>query len=106
MASPHRRQMTAVSSGPARCPVTFAHHDPAMSVDPYLAYDRVRGEAGPVAWSDTWGGYWVVTGYAEVRFAAQRDDIFVSRDGVAIPQGGNPFPSIPIQSDSPDTKRY
>jgi cytochrome P450 len=53
-----------------------------------------------VTWTDAHGGFWAVSGYAEVVAAAKDDDAFRSGDGVTIPRA--PFRVTPIEMDPPE----
>jgi cytochrome P450 len=83
----------------------FDHHSAEFARDPYAFYSSQRGR--PVARSDEWGGFWVVTGYAEVHRAAQDDATFLSAcPDIKIPSNTAHGRSIPIETDAPDTQRY
>jgi len=69
----------------------------------------------PVAWSDTYGGHWVVSGYQEVFDIARRADV-LSNDhdpngerrgyqGISIPQN-SPTQSGFIEMDPPEQRHY
>jgi cytochrome P450 len=50
--------------GRIACP--FDHHSADFMERHYEIYDELRGEA-PIAWSDLYGGFWIVTSYELVR---------------------------------------
>jgi cytochrome P450 len=96
-----------------RCPVTFDHHSREYATDP-VAYNRAVREQCPIAWSDSYGGFWVVTRYEDLAQVA-RDDVTFSSSvdvmdrplgtaGVTIP--GNVRPLNPITVDPPDFQLY
>jgi cytochrome P450 len=70
--------------------VDFNHHDPAMIDTSRETFAQLRAQC-PVAWTDALGGYWIVTGNAEVQQVARDDDTFssendhITRFGVAHP---------------------
>ncbi len=70
--------------------VDFNHHDPAMIGTSRETFAQLRAQC-PVAWTDALGGYWIVTGNAEVQQVARDDDTFssendhITRFGVALP---------------------
>jgi cytochrome P450 len=56
----------------ARCPVvSFDHHSQEHGADPVGSYRALR-QSAPVAWSEAYGGYWVVSDYSAL-FDAARD---------------------------------
>src|SRR5581483_5255097 len=79
--------------------------DPAFIADPYPVYARMR-ESCPVARAERFGGYWVISRYADVREAARRPEVFSSQAGIVIPPAGNPMPFIPIELDPPEHSQY
>ncbi|GLZ52143.1 cytochrome P450 [Actinomycetospora sp. NBRC 106378] len=80
-----------------------------VDLDPYAAdlteptvwevYEAAR-EAGPVAWSDRRGGFWVVTGYDDVRAVLRDAATFSSASGHRIPTDGTQR-AVPIDFDPP-----
>ena len=50
--------------GRVACP--FDHHSADFTARHFEIFDELRGEA-PIAWSDLYGGFWVVTSYELVR---------------------------------------
>lgn len=96
------------------CPVVhFDHHSPQFAQDPWSVYDELRAKS-PVAWSDTHGGFWVLTRYADVARVAKDDETFSSDHdvdgtrngylGITIPSP--PARSIPIEMDPPEFFDY
>lgn len=80
----------------------FDHHSQVHRDHSFDIYDRLR-ETAPVARADVWGGYWVLTRYADVKQVAQDDVNFSAQaDGITQP---NPAPGIsttpPIDLDPP-----
>ena len=63
----------------------FDPHDPAISADDlYARYDRLRAVC-PITRHNPHGGYWLATGYDEVRRAAMDSKTFSSANGVYLP---------------------
>jgi cytochrome P450 len=63
----------------------FDPHDPAISADDlYARYDRLRAVC-PITRHSPHGGYWLATGYDEVRRAAMDSKTFSSANGVYLP---------------------
>jgi cytochrome P450 len=83
----------------------FDNHDPNLVDNPYPVFAAMR-ERCPVAHSDQYGGFWVLTRYKEV-VAANRDaKVFISRPGVTLPSFGNPRPLIPLELDAPEHRAF
>lgn len=98
----------------------FDHHDPQFSRDPAAVYRGLRATC-PIARTDAWGGYWVVSRYADIAAIARDHETFSSASGVTIPGGdamagddggmslamlGDEFRLIPIECDPPSFYRY
>jgi cytochrome P450 len=91
----------------------FDTHDPRLAVDPYPVYARLRA-AGPVAWSQAWGGYWVAICHPEVTAAANRPETFWTSavladgtlQGVSIPALGQTRGMLPLELDPPECLEY
>lgn len=92
-----------------RCPVVhFDHHSPEHARTAANAYRQLREEA-PVCWTDTYGGFWVVSRYEDVAQVARDDATFSSLNdtnsddlafsGVIIPPAG--ALNLPIEIDPP-----
>ena len=45
------------------CPVEFDHHSRAFASDPWTPLEEFR-ETCPVAYSENYGGFWILTSYA------------------------------------------
>lgn len=100
-------------SAPNRRVVDFDHHSPEYAESWREITADLRARC-PVAWTEAHGGYWIVSGYDEVRDVALNDSIYSSDNdltgerqgykGVAIPQG--PVQQIPIEVDGPLFEAY
>lgn len=112
--------MTAQPTETGSCPAgerdwagDFDHHDVALSRNPYPVYDQLRNQC-PVSRTEAWGGFWVVTGHAEVDSVAKNDKDYSSGvlledgtiQGVTIPSVGQTRPVIPIELDPPENLKY
>ncbi len=95
------------------CPkVEFDHHTPEFTVDPESHYRALR-EQCPVSWTDSYGGFYITTRYADVARIARDDDTFSSArfdpvsDGTAIviPRGRG-LEQYPIELDQPRAKVF
>ncbi|MYI15455.1 MAG: cytochrome P450, partial [Acidimicrobiaceae bacterium] len=81
------------------CPVQFDHHAAAFAADPWTPL-RVLRETCPVAYTESHGGFWIITSYAEIREIASDDIRFSSAKGLTIAFKTNPSQrSIPAEVD-------
>ena len=86
--------------------VHFDHHDPDFAKDPWPMLADLRSRC-PVAHSETYGGFWVVTGYEDIRRVALDDATFSSAETILIPPKKNAAQkSIPIEMDAPEFLEY
>ena len=89
----------------AWCP-HFDHHDPTLTHDNvYQVYEHLRHEC-PITWSDRYGGFWVVSRYADIVTALMDPVTFSSAQGVHIPRQEGQMKSIPIDYDPPIHTQY
>ena len=85
---------------------SFDHWDSDLAVDPYPIYQALRDRC-PVARSDEYGGFWVLSRYADIDAAAQDTGTFSSRSisiPVEIGLGGLRVP--PLDQDPPEHTRF
>jgi cytochrome P450 len=80
-------------------------NDPDFRRDPYPTYARLRNEC-PVAHSDQFGGFWMLSRYHDVKDVARNPELFTSGQGVTLPPAGNPMPFLPIELDPPEHAKY
>ncbi|MEQ1873726.1 MAG: cytochrome P450 [Ilumatobacteraceae bacterium] len=86
----------------ARCPVVFDHHSREFAADPWTPLRELR-ETCPVAYSENYGGFWILTSYADIKEVASDDLRFSSANGLTVPDKKNVGQrSIPIEMDPPD----
>ncbi|TCJ31341.1 MULTISPECIES: cytochrome P450 [unclassified Parafrankia] len=78
----------------------FDHLSPELARDlhPTLALARSRC---PVAHSDQYDGFWVVTGYEDVLRVAQDWETFSSELGITVPYTPTPMKILPVTIDPP-----
>ena len=95
------------------CPlVRFDHNSQVHAADPVASYRALRSQS-PVAYSEAWGGYWILSGYKPLFEAARDNATFSSArtdDGgegltVVIPKTPHPF-HIPIEIDPPEFRKW
>ena len=82
--------------------VDFDHHSEEFAADPWSLLARLRSEC-PVARTPSHGGFWVLTGYDEIRQVATDDETFSSAETLVIPPKKNVGQkSIPAEMDAPE----
>jgi cytochrome P450 len=93
--------------------VEFDHHSHEYAADPWSTYSELRAHC-PVAWSERYGGFWVVSRYEDVA-AVSRDDLTfssrhdipnngISYTGITLPP--TPNRSTPIEMDPPQFQKF
>jgi cytochrome P450 len=86
--------------------VHFDHHDPEFAKDPWPQLAHLR-QTCPVARSEAYDGFWVLTGYDEIKQVAHDDATFSSAETILIPPKKNASQkSIPIEMDAPEFVEY
>lgn len=84
----------------------FTIYDVASILDPYPALGVLRDQC-PVARSDSFGGYWIVSRYDDIRYVLQHPEIFSSAVNTIPPRKdvsvGVP---IPLNTDPPEHTMY
>ncbi len=89
----------------AWCP-HFDHHDPALTHDNvYQVYEHLRQEC-PVTRSDRYGGFWVISRYADIVTALMDPVTFSSAEGAHLPRQEGQQKSIPLDYDPPAHTLY
>lgn len=86
----------------------FDHHDQEFIDDPFHIYEEMR-EKCPVARTEAYGGFWLLSRYSEVRMALRDWETFTSSvPGVTtIPVSfTRDFPEIPLELDPPLHTKY
>ncbi len=87
--------------------VAFDHHSPEFAADPVGALAALR-DTCPVAWSESYGGFWVLTRYEDVSNVLSDATVFSSRhdleagsayQGASIPPP--PMRFVPLELDPP-----
>lgn len=89
---------------PTGCPVVgFDHHAPDFADELWEIYDGLR--EARVAYSETYGGFYLLARYEDVYAAARDDETFSSDREVVLPATGVGR-LIPLNADPPDLQRY
>jgi cytochrome P450 len=86
--------------------IHFDHHSPEFAADPWPILQDLRGRC-PVAHSDAYDGFWVLTRYEDIKTVALDDETFSSAQSIVIPSKQNVAQrSIPIEVDPPMFQEY
>jgi cytochrome P450 len=86
--------------------VNFHHWNPEHQDDPNPFFDRVR-KVCPVAWSDRFEGFWLLTKYDDVYRAYHQPNTFSCYPNPIPADGwGSARPVIPVEIDPPDHTAY
>lgn len=80
--------------------VHFDHHAPEFARDPWSVYEDLRARC-PVAYSEAYGGFWVLTKYEDIKQVALDDYTFSSAESIVIPPKLIPHRAVPIEVDPP-----
>ncbi|MGW1029455.1 cytochrome P450 [Streptomyces sp. NPDC002577] len=78
----------------------FDHLSPELARDFHPTLARARSRC-PVAHSDQYGGFWVVTRYEDVLRVAQDWETFSSELGITVPNAGPQMKILPVTIDPP-----
>ncbi len=84
----------------------FHLYNAELQDDPYPEIDKLRAQC-PVAHSEQYGGFWVITRYQDCRYVLQHPELFSSVQNI-VPhtQTTAVGPDIPTQIDPPDHGKY
>ncbi|MGH8993803.1 MAG: cytochrome P450 [Acidimicrobiia bacterium] len=97
--------MTVEETAPADLVKDFDPTDPRVVRDPYPVYALMRQEC-PIGHGSRFGGFHVVSRFADVCAAAHDTGLFSSAQGVSVPDFGNPLNAIPLEVDPPDHTKW
>jgi cytochrome P450 len=89
-------------SGPSE---SFDHLAVSQMAEPFETVRELRDRC-PVAHSDAYEGFWVLTRYDDVNRAAHDPNRFTSTKGVTIPHHGFPISLPPIELDPPLHRQF
>ncbi|MGE0387391.1 MAG: cytochrome P450 [Gammaproteobacteria bacterium] len=91
--------------------VDFDHHSPQFAAEPERQLADLRSRC-PIAWTERYGGFWMLTGYDAIAEVARDDYTFSSRHdvgdpdspykGTTIPQGPMLVAPVPVEIDPPE----
>lgn len=97
--------MTPTAEDPAELARDFDPTDPRVVRDPYPVYAAMRAGC-PVGHGSRFGGFRVLSRFADVSEAAHHPEVFSSASGVTVPDFGNPLNAIPLEVDPPEHTRW
>jgi len=83
----------------------FDPTDPRVVQNPYPFYEAMRAKC-PVGHGSRFGGFHVLSRFADVYDAAHHPEVFSSAQGVTVPDFGNPMTAIPLEIDPPEHTRW
>ena len=83
----------------------YDHYDPEFALDPHPAYRQLRS-ACPVAHTDNYGGFYVLSRFADISEVLHNADVFSSWPADTPPTPGHNRALIPLEVDPPDHRRY
>jgi cytochrome P450 len=102
-------EQTATPVG--RCPARevlghdYDHYDPEFALDPHADYAVLR-EKCPVSWTENYGGFYVMSKYADISEILMDAATFSSWPADTPPTPGHNRALIPLEVDPPDHRRY
>ncbi len=85
--------------------VNFHYSNPELQQDPTPLYERIR-QTCPVAKSERFGGFWILSKYDDVQNAYHQPTVYSSRSVSIPPFFGNERQAIPVEIDPPDHTKY
>lgn len=83
----------------------FHYSNAEFARDPHPVFEKMRREC-PVAHSERYDGFWVLSKYSDVLMAYQEPRIFSSFPNPIPPSFGHDRPMIPVETDPPDLLNY
>ncbi|MEM6110521.1 cytochrome P450 [Mycobacterium sp. 050272] len=96
---------------PGRCTALEAlghdydHYDPQFALDPHADYAALRAKC-PVAHTDNYGGFYVITKYEDISAVLLNAQVFSSWPADTPPTPGHTRALIPLEVDPPEHRRY
>jgi cytochrome P450 len=95
---------TSIEQVPADLVVDFDVNDPALADDVHSRLAKIAADA-PVVFTPSYGGFWMVTRYPEIRQVLQDWETF-SAESVAVVPNVDSGRAIPSEIDPPDHTAY
>ncbi|GAA5175944.1 cytochrome P450 [Pseudonocardia eucalypti] len=95
-----------MTASETRCPVVdYDFADPAMRTVLHDRLAELRATC-PLGWSSRYGGFWLLSTYADVLGAARDHERYTTTQGIMIPPTGASMPVIPAELDPPEHTPY
>ena len=83
----------------------YDHYDPDFALDPHADYATLRAKC-PVAHTDNYGGFYVLTKFDDVSTVLHNAQTFSSWPADTPPTPGHTRALIPLEVDPPEHRRY
>ncbi|WP_235660301.1 cytochrome P450 [Mycolicibacterium gilvum] len=83
----------------------YDHYDPQFALDPHADYTALRAKC-PVAHTDNYGGFYVITKYEDISAVLLNAQVFSSWPADTPPTPGHTRALIPLEVDPPEHRRY
>jgi len=83
----------------------YDHYDPRFALDPHPAYRKLR-DTCPVAHTGNYGGFYVLTKFADIAEVLHDAAVFSPWPADTPPTPGHNRALIPLEVDPPDHRRY
>ena len=83
----------------------YDHYDPAFALDPHADYATLRAKC-PVAHTDNYGGFYVMTKFDDISTVLHDAKTFSSWPADTPPTPGHTRALIPLEVDAPEHRRY
>jgi cytochrome P450 len=83
----------------------YDHYDPQFALDPHADYAALRAKC-PVAHTENYGGFYVLTKFEDVSTVLHDAATFSSWPADTPPTPGHTRALIPLEVDAPDHRRY
>jgi cytochrome P450 len=96
--------VTDVVESPGSAGVSFRLTEPDVAKDPGEFFEDLRSKC-PVAHTEKFDGFWMLSRYNDVHDAALKPEVFSSTAGICIPVIPQP-PVICIEQDDPEHRKY
>lgn len=97
-----------MTSTHGRCPADVEHIDHRerqFAIEPFETWARLR-ETKPVAYSDVYGGFWIVTGYEQAYEVMRDHETYCSSQGIEHPRNPELPNVVLIETDPPLHREY
>ena len=94
-----------MTSAPERPSYLLDNTDAALFPHLFETLNEMR-DTCPVAWSEAGGGFWALTKYDDVNYAAKTHEVYSVAQGIMIPPTGATMRVIPAELDPPRHTKF